>query len=87
MHVFEAIDILALWTVTGGAGDPPQSCTDTRASVGVGPFSASYQSKTCKTNEVQCAEDVSKAGGTAADVLKCYQPAAKPAPGASAPTS
>ena len=78
MTGFESIDALELSDVTGGApGDPPQqSCSTTTVSGGIGPLRGEYKSQTCKTNEVQCAEDVSKAGGTATDVLKCYGPPA-----------
>ena len=79
MPGFEPIDPLALGCVTGGAdGDPPQSCTTTTIRGGLGPLSGEYQSQTCKTNEQQCAQDVRSAGGSAADVLKCYAPPARP---------
>lgn len=77
MPGFEPIDALALVTVTGGGdGDSPQSCTTTTVSGGLGPLRGEYKSQTCKTNEAQCAEDVRAAGGSAADVLKCYAPPA-----------
>jgi hypothetical protein len=76
MPGFEPIDALALVAVTGGDGDPPQSCTTTSLSGGFGPLSAEYKSQTCTTNEQQCARDVRAAGGSAADVLKCYAPPA-----------
>jgi hypothetical protein len=79
MTGFEPIDALALSDVTGGApGDPPpqQSCTTTTLSGGLGPLRGEYKSQSCKTNEVQCAEDVARAGGSATDVLKCYGPPA-----------
>lgn len=70
---FEPIDALALCAVTGGGeGDPPQSCSTTTIRGGFGPLSGEYQTQTCRTNEQQCAQDVRAAGGSAADVLKCY---------------
>jgi len=78
MPGFEPIDALALVCVTGGAdGDPPQSCTTTTLRGGFGPLSGEYTTQTCRTNEQQCAQDVRAAGGSAADVLKCYAPPAQ----------
>ena len=75
MPGLESIDALALCTVTGGAdGDPPQSCTTTTVRGGIGPLSGELQTQSCRTNEQQCARDVRAAGGSAADVLKCYAP-------------
>jgi hypothetical protein len=74
MPGLESIDALALCTVTGGADDPPQSCTTTTIRGGLGPLSGEYQTQSCRTNEQQCAQDVRAAGGSATDVLKCYGP-------------
>jgi hypothetical protein len=82
MHAFEAIDVLALVTVTGGAeGDPPaQNTEETTANGNLGVtykgtqigLQGGYDDKTVKTNPAQCAQDVRRAGGSATDILKCY---------------
>lgn len=81
MHAFEAIDLLELVTVTGGAGDPPAANTEETSANGnlgvtykgtqVG-LQGSYDSKTIKTDPAQCAQDVRRAGGSPTDILKCY---------------
>ena len=75
MPGLEPIDALALCRVTGGETAPPQSCTTTTVRGSLGPLSGEVRSQTCRTNEQQCAQDVRAAGGSAADVLKCYTPA------------
>ena len=82
MHTFEAIDVLALVTVTGGAdGDPPAANTEQTSANGnlgvtYGPaqvgLQGGYDSKTIKTDPAQCAQDVKRAGGGVSDILKCY---------------
>jgi hypothetical protein len=82
MHAFEAIDLLELVTVTGGAeGDPPALNTEETSANGnagvtfrgtqVG-LQGGYDSKTAKTDPAQCAQDVRRAGGATTDILKCY---------------
>lgn len=80
MAGFESIDALALCSVTGGEGDPSQSCTTTTLRGGLGPLSGEYRTQTCRTNEQQCAQDVRAAGGSATDVLKCYAPPSQSKP-------
>jgi hypothetical protein len=82
MHAFEAIDVLELVTVTGGAdGDPPANNTEeTSANGNLGVtvrgaqigLQGGYDSKTAKTDPAQCAQDVRRAGGTTTDILRCY---------------
>jgi hypothetical protein len=82
MHAFEAIDVLELVTVTGGAeGDPPaQNTEETSANGNLGltvrgaqiGLQGGYDDKTIKTDAAQCAQDIRRAGGSATDILKCY---------------
>jgi hypothetical protein len=88
MSSFPPIDLATLVTVTGGAdGDPPgaPNTDSTKANGNIGVtykgtqvgVQGGYESTSTKTNPAQCASDVRAAGGTAADVLKCYQPQSK----------
>jgi|KBSMisStaDraftv2_1062788.scaffolds.fasta_scaffold1865857_1 hypothetical protein len=85
MHALEAIDLLELVTVTGGAdGDPPptpntnREQTTANGNLGVTykgtqvGLQGGYSNETVKTDPAQCAQDVRRAGGTPTDILKCY---------------
>jgi hypothetical protein len=81
MHAFEAIDVLALVTVTGGDGEGPATNTESTTANGnlgvtykgtqVG-LQGGFEDKTTKTDPAQCAQDVRRAGGSPTDILKCY---------------
>jgi hypothetical protein len=81
MSNFTNVDLATLVTVTGGADQAPNT-SQTKANGNVGVtykgtqvgVQGGYESSTQKTNPAQCATDVRAAGGTAADVLKCYNP-------------
>lgn len=83
MHAFEAIDVLELVTVTGGAdGDPPATpnTEETSANGNLGVtykgtqvgLQGGFDTKSSKTDPAQCAQDVRRAGGSPTDILKCY---------------
>lgn len=82
MQALEAIDLLELVTVTGGAdGDqPPMNTEETNAGANLGVtykgdqygLQGSFSTKTSKEAAAQCAQDVRAAGGSPTDILKCY---------------
>jgi hypothetical protein len=78
MSNFSNLDLAALVTVTGGADAPNTDSTKANGNVGVTykgtqvGVQGGYESSTTKTDAAQCATDVRKAGGSPADLLKCY---------------
>lgn len=82
MSNFTSIDLSTLVTITGGADPSAPNTSETRANGNIGVtykgtqigIQGGYESSTHKTNPAQCGADVRAAGGTAADVLKCYTP-------------
>jgi hypothetical protein len=83
MSNFTVLELTSLITVTGGADAP--NTTETKASGNIGVtvkgtqvgVQGNYEDRATRTDAAQCASDVRKAGGSASDVLRCYQGAAK----------
>jgi hypothetical protein len=79
MSNFTSLDLATLVTVTGGDGSAPNTDT-TKANTNIGVtykgtqvgVQGGFETGTTRSDPAQCSADVRKAGGTPADLLKCY---------------
>jgi hypothetical protein len=80
MSNFTAIDLDVLGSVTGGAGDAPNTArTKVDGNIGVTykdtkvGVQGGYETSTARTNPAECAAQVRAAGGDAAQILDCFK--------------